>query len=160
MDTHTHPAPPPNTHTQTRSAPGAGKCGNLGKGAIPPAVKYELEGKLKGHAEAVSVTAASRSRHTDKTGKSDKSSGGSCCKEDADEEMGGGGAGVGGAELGVLSAAPRSGAELWARVRLHSASGEQRALGIWLRIVVPAAAAAAAAAATPCTPCGRQEGVS
>lgn len=35
-----------------RHIPGAGTCGNLAPDSFPPAVKYELEGKLQGHARA------------------------------------------------------------------------------------------------------------
>eukprot|EP00878_Enallax_costatus_P009758 GHUV01010191.1.p1 GENE.GHUV01010191.1~~GHUV01010191.1.p1 ORF type:complete len:1012 (+),score=268.71 GHUV01010191.1:434-3469(+) len=36
--------------------PGAHTCGNIGKNALPPAVKYELQGQLHGHAERCSTS--------------------------------------------------------------------------------------------------------
>jgi hypothetical protein len=33
--------------------PGAGNCGSLPKDALPPAVNFELQGQLHGHAEAL-----------------------------------------------------------------------------------------------------------
>lgn len=39
--------------------PGAGKCGNLAKDALPPAVQFGLQGQLQGHAEALPPAAES-----------------------------------------------------------------------------------------------------
>lgn len=39
--------------------PGAGKCGNLAKDALPPSVQFELQGQLQGHAEALPPAAKS-----------------------------------------------------------------------------------------------------
>jgi hypothetical protein len=33
--------------------PGAGNCGSLSKDTLPPAVAFELQGQLHGHAEAL-----------------------------------------------------------------------------------------------------------
>lgn len=39
-------------HCCRAKVPGAHTCGSLSKSAIPSAVKYELQGKLQGHAES------------------------------------------------------------------------------------------------------------
>jgi hypothetical protein len=43
----------PSAHKHRSGIPGAGNCGNLSKDALPPAVQYELQGQLQGHAEGL-----------------------------------------------------------------------------------------------------------